>query len=287
MTNEARMRVARRVRGATWKVHIGGLLRVLFALALLGALAKFAFAGPPFRTDDPQPVDFRHWEAYVFSTSDKTEDGRATQLPALEVNWGAVRNVQLHLIVPAASSRPPGGPTWFGAGDVEFGVKYRFIQEEGHRPQIGIFPQLELPSGNASRGLGNGRVWARLPLWAQKNWGPWTTYGGGGYAVNRAPGMRSYLLGGWLLQRDLGKRLTLGGEIYSEGSNSVRTRSSSIIDFGGYYNFSSHFSLLFSAGRDVIGGPHTVAYLGLYWTWGGGGQGTTNRFPPSPLRIGS
>jgi hypothetical protein len=167
---------------------------------------------------------------------------------------------------------------------VEAGVKYRFIQENAHRPQVGIFPQLELPTGSAALGLGNGRVWARLPFWVQKSWGPWTSYGGGGYAVNRAPGMRSYGLGGWLLQRDFGKRLTLGGEIYSEGRNSITIRSSTVANFGGYYNFSSHFSLLFSVGRDFIGGPHSVAYLGLYWTWGGRADKSPTQFPSRLMR---
>ena len=263
----------------TVKLGQGGLRLFLLGLALGGVGGAPAFAGPPFRTDDPQPVDFRHWEAYFFSTLDQTRDGRATQFPALEFNWGVVPNVQLHLIVPMASSRPPGGPTWFGAGDVEFGVKYRFIQEGGKRPQIGIFPQLELPTGNASRGLGNGRVWVRLPLWVQKSWGPWTTYGGGGYVLNRAPGMRSHALAGWLLQRELGKRLTLGGELYSEGAGSIGTRASTVFNFGGYYNFTRNFSLLFSAGRDIGGGPHTVAYLGLYWTWGGHADKNPQKFP--------
>jgi hypothetical protein len=30
-----------------------------------------------------------------------------------------------------------------------------------------------------------------------------------------------------------------------------------------------NFSLLFSAGRDVAGARHTVAYPGWYWTWAG------------------
>jgi hypothetical protein len=259
----------------------GGRWLLLLSLVLVGSgtCATPVSAGPPFHTDDPQPVDFHHWEAYFFSTFEKTSDGRATQFPALEFNWGTIPNVQLHLIVPLSSFRPPGGPTWFGAGDVEVGIKYRFIQENGHRPQVGVFPQLELPTGNAALGLGNGQTWARLPLWAQKSRGAWTTYGGGGYAVNRAPGMRSHAFGGWLLQRDFGKRLTLGGEIYSEGRGGITTRSSTIADFGGYYNFNSHFSLLFSVGRDFIGGPHTVAYLGLYWTWGGHAGKGPQKFP--------
>jgi hypothetical protein len=287
MRTKARGGFERLVRWPTSEMRTRGLLLFLFILALSAASVEPAVAGPPFRTDDPQPVDFRHWEAYFFSTLDRTTDGRAIQFPALEFNWGVVPNVQLHWIVPLASSRPPGGPTRFGAGDMELGVKYRFIQEAGKRPQIGIFPQLELPTGNVNRGLGNGQVYARLPLWVQKSWGPWTSYGGGGGVVNRAPGMRSHALAGWLLQRDLGKRVTLGGEIYSEGSTSLTTHSSTVVDLGGYYNFSSHFSLLFSAGRDISGGPHTLAYLGLYWTWGGGADKGPKRFPPSPLRIGS
>jgi hypothetical protein len=287
MRNEAGGGFNRLLRWFAKKMTKRRLLHILFGLAPCVACAAPAFAGPPFRTDDPQPVDFRHWEAYIFSTLDKTTDGRTTQFPALEFNWGAIPNVQLHLIVPVGSFRPPGGPTWFGTGDVELGIKYRFVQEKAGRPQIGIFPQVELPTGNPNQGLGNGRVWARWPLWAQKSWGPWTTYGGGGYVVNRAPGMRSHALAGWLLQRDLAKRLTLGGELYSEGAGSLGTRSSTVLDFGGYYNFSSHFSLLFSAGRDVIGGPHTVAYLGLYWTWGGGAGARPRNFTPHPLRIGS
>ena len=37
----------------------------------LGAALAFAatlHAGPPFQTDDPEPVDFRHYEFYTFAT---------------------------------------------------------------------------------------------------------------------------------------------------------------------------------------------------------------------------
>jgi hypothetical protein len=46
----------------TLKIKRAGisLLLVLTALPL-------SFGGPPFNTDDPQPVDFRHWEYYVKS----------------------------------------------------------------------------------------------------------------------------------------------------------------------------------------------------------------------------
>jgi hypothetical protein len=42
-----------------------------------------------------------------------------------------------------------------------------------------------LPTGNENRGLGAGHVRAFLPVWVQKSFGEWTTYGGGGYWINQ------------------------------------------------------------------------------------------------------
>jgi hypothetical protein len=105
-------------------------------------------------------------------------------------------------------------------------------------------------------------------VWIQKNIGGWTTYGGAGWIINGASGMRSHPFGGWLLQRAINKRVSLGGEVYSEGTQGLDLPAFAILTFGGYYNVNEHFSILFNAGRQVAGGPHTIGYLGLYWTWG-------------------
>ena len=168
---------------------------------------------------------------------------------------------------------PADGPTTYGLLDTELGVKYRFITETATRPEVGIFPMAELPTGNASRGLGVGTTWYRLPLWIQKDWGPWTTYGGGGYEIVRQVGFRSFPFAGWLLQRDVGEKWTLGGEVWyhgSEGPVTPQRRYSTMIDLGGYYYFRKPASqLLFALGHTAFGQPETYAYLGLYWTWGG------------------
>ena len=148
------------------------------------------------------------------------------------------------------------------------GCKLRLLDESDASPQIGVFPMVELPTGDAARGLGNGHVWFRIPLWVQKSWGPWTTYGGGGWVVNRAAGQRDHAFAGWLLQRGFGKRLTLGGEVFAQGADTPGGDGSTFADLGGFLNFTPGCSLLFSAGRTLAGGRHTIAYLGLYWTWG-------------------
>jgi hypothetical protein len=111
-------------------------------------------------------------------------------------------------------------------------------------------------------------LWARLPVWAQKSYGSWTTYGGAGYQVNHAPGMKSSVFAGWLLQRQLSRRLTLGAETYFQGPQMRGAQQATFIDGGGYYNFNENFSLLFMLGHTVAGENHTAGYLGLYWTWG-------------------
>ena len=104
----------------------------------MAAQALRAQAGPPFQTDDPTPVDYGHYEFYIFGTADGTPAELDSTGPAFEFNWGALPNVQLHAILPFGSITPsnnpiyaPGGsgPSTFGLTDMEFGVKYGFIKQ--------------------------------------------------------------------------------------------------------------------------------------------------------------
>ena len=185
-------------------------------LTTLGA-ALPAWAGPPFRTDDPEPVEYQHWEVYAFSTATDAKGDTAGILPGVEINYGAAPDLQLHVIAPVAFDAPGAGATQFGYGDTELGVKYRFIQEDenGWHPQIGVFPLLEVPTGDAEKGLGTGHAHEFLPIWLQKSWSDWTTYGGGGYWINPGGGNKNYWFAGWLLQRQVTKQLALGGELFT------------------------------------------------------------------------
>jgi hypothetical protein len=250
------------------------------ALTLCGGSPR-TLAGPPFQTDDPEPVDLGHYEFYVFAATDSTPLETDPVGPAFEFNWGALPNTQLHAVLSFGAIEPSNdpryapegaGPSAYGILDTELGVKYRFVPQSRNVPEVGIFPMVELPSGSASRGLGVGKTWYKLPVWIQKDWGPWTTYGGGGYEIVNQVGYSNFRYAGWLLQRDLGDKWTLGTEIWyhgPEGSATPQTHSSTMIDVGGYYYFRKpDFQLLFSIGHSAIGQSETYAYLGLYWTWG-------------------
>lgn len=256
---------------------------VLLPLAII-LCAAHSFAGPPFLTDDPVPVSFHHYEFYAFSTLDRSGGAYQANPPGFEFNAGPVRDLQLHIAMQTALSVQPSGSSTYGIGDTELGAKYRFIQEKGQRPQISFYPLIELPTGDSRHNLGNGTTWAKLPIWVQKSWGPWTSYGGAGYVINHAPGMRDHAFAGWLAQRELNKKLALGAEWFTAGRDTDTTRAPQIINAGGAYNFSENFSLLFSGGHSVHGDTHTVAYIGLYWTWGPKANGEK---PEQPSAIAS
>jgi hypothetical protein len=252
----------------------------LLAFALIGC-SDVLLAGPPFQTDDPDPVEFRHYEFYIFGSMDGTPLEIDPTGPAAEFNWGAVPNVQLHVILPLGAILPsnnPGcaplgtGPSAYGLTDMELGIKYRFVKESKYVPMIGTFSMLEAPTGSYRAGLGVGRAWYKVPIWIQKDWGHWTTYGGAGYEFVNQYQYRNFPFGGWLIQRDIGKKLTLGTEIYSHGREGLatpQTRAATMVDVGGYYYFRNPgFQLLFAYGHTAFGQTENYAYLGLYWTWG-------------------
>ena len=246
--------------------------------AVLGVIsAGAAAAGPPFITDDPEPVDLGHWEVYAFSAGAVDAHDATGTGPSIEVNYGAAPNLQLHVIANLAYDRPQGAADQFGVGDTELGAKYRFVTpgKDDWFPQVGVFPLLELPSGDARRGLGAGYVQAFLPVWVQKDFGKWTTYGGGGYWINPGPGNRDYWYAGWLLQRQVTDKLAIGGEVFHTTSNAVGRDGVTGFSLGGQYDLTEHYHLLFSAGRGGlvyavdgarVNDPVTY-YLAFQWTF--------------------
>lgn len=231
-----------------------------------------ARAGPPFRTDDPEPVELHHWELYAFGQATRVDGDTSGALPGVEANYGAAPNLQLHVVVPLSFDRPDGGTHNRGLGDIELGAKYRFIEEskDGWMPQVGIFPMVEVPTGDAHRNLGAGQTRAFLPVWVQKSSGDWLTYGGGGYWINPGAGNRNYWFTGWLLQRQVTKPLALGVEVFHQTADRVGGKDSTGYNIGGIYDFSEHLHLLLSGGGGLSNAAMTnraSAYAALQWTF--------------------
>ena len=236
---------------------------------LLFGGALTVFAGPPFLTDDPQPVDYRHWEFYVASQHAETAGGNwSGTAPQFELNYGVVPNVQLHLIAPLAYDAPSAGSTHYGYGDTELGMKCRFLQESERVPQAAIFPIFEVPTGDESEGLGGGHMKVFLPVWLQKSAGDWTVYGGGGYGINPGAGNENWGFGGVVVQRQVTKSVSLGTELCHRTATETGGRDDTLFNAGTTVDFTEHQHLCFSAGRSIDGPTNFQLYVAYQFTFG-------------------
>ena len=230
----------------------------------IALLATAAHAGPPFLTDDPEPTETGHLEIYapLFEAEGSGNDFQGSF--GAEINYGPVKDVQLTVGLPLAYTHDASGWT-SGAGDLAASVKYRFYHDEAAGVQIAVFPGITLPT--ASKGLGAGHVAALLPIWAQKDIGKWSVFGGGGYAINPGVGNRNYWTGGVALTRQFGDKLLVGLEADRQGADAVGGHATNSLGLGAIYDLPGPFRLLASGGPtfEDRGGRsfHAFAALGI------------------------
>ena len=224
-------------------------VRVLVPLAL-GIACAAAFAGPPFLTDDPEPVGLHHAEINLIAQQARAALDRSGSVSG-EVNVGCAAEAQCHVAVPIAFDRPDGSARRTGLGDAELGVKYRFLDRPDDGWSAAVYPTLDLPTGRADRGLGNGRPQVLLPLWVQRPSGPWSWDAGIARLINRAPDARDSWFAGLLAQRSFGERLTLGAEVFHRTSTAVGVPSAAGFNVGAIAKLAPDQNLLVSAGRGL------------------------------------
>ena len=250
------------------------ILRAQFIVFMLGVcFLRFSlYAGPPFHTDDPEPVELHHWEFYCASQMTGSQDGISGSAPHFEINYGIFPEMQIHIIFPLAFSHPRTGNSAYGPGDVELGLKYRFVNETSSVPQVGVFPLLEIPTGNAEKGLGSGNAQVFIPLWLQKSWGQWTTYGGGGCLVTITPDPLNSWFVGWEGQRDFSEFITIGAEVFGTIIPTKSSENEAAFTIGATVNFNDNHHVLFSVGRDFVGPNNLFLYIAYQLTIGQGSK---------------
>jgi len=241
------------------------LIYALLPLFLLLFVKEQAYAGPPYNTDDPQPVDFKHWEYYISTINTIRSNSWSGTSPHIEVNYGIIPNAQIHLILPLNYDYSGHNGFNIGYAYTEFGVKYRFLQETENLPQIGTFPIIEIPTIRNNE-FSNGKTQFFIPVWAQKSWGKLTSYGGMGYWINPGAGNRNWLFTGWEIQYDFSPKLTLGGELYYHSSDTIDSKSVMAYNLGGSINVTEKFHFIFSVGHSLVHDSFVTTYLGLLWT---------------------
>jgi hypothetical protein len=220
-------------------------------LAALWCYAS-AHAGPPFLTDDPEPVERHHTEFNVALQDTRTSEGHSGTA-GIDVNYGCAAEIQCHFALPAAFNKSPGTGMQTGIGDVEFGVKYRFLNRADSGLMAAVYPTVFLPTGNSERGLGNGTAQLLLPVLVQTSSGPWTWDANVSYLFNRAPGARSSWFTSVLALRSFGEGLKAGAELFHRTSVATDAPPTTGFNVGVVLKLSESRNLLASLGRGLQG----------------------------------
>ena len=216
------------------------------ALAAWLAPGDLARAGPPYVTDDAEPTDLGHWEIYHFLGGvhiGGETDGEA----GFDINYGAARDLQLTAVLPLAYQNWDAA----GAGRIELAAKYRIVHqsEGGWGPDVAVFPRLFAPA--SSERFGSTHFSLLLPIWLQKDAGPWSVFGGGGYVINPGAGRRNFWISGAGATRTLGERWSVGAEVYYQGPDTDDAKGFTGLNVGATYRLTGHWTAMGSVGPGV------------------------------------
>jgi hypothetical protein len=242
------------------------MFKICFIFILFLVQFTNIFAGPPFLTDDPEPVELKHWEFYLSSIDVIESHVFSGTLPHFETNYGIFPNIQVHLLLPINYNSQPQQQINIGYAYTEFGIKYRFVSESENIPQIGTFPIIEIPTLQNSQFSSN-KLELYIPVWIQKKWDKITSYGGAGIWINPGADNKNWIFAGWLLQYDFSKKITLGGELFYHTATSVNDKPLLGFNFGGALNFSEESHFIYSVGHNIYtSGNIFMFYAGFLLT---------------------
>jgi hypothetical protein len=233
-------------------------LRLVVLFAAFLAVSAPALAGPPYQTDDPEPADLGHFEIYAFTDGVRTQADTTGQ-SGFDINYGAAEDLQLTAVVPLGFDDPREARSTVGLSDIELGAKYRFLHQDDAGWDVSFFPQADLPTRSRAA-LGDGHASFFLPLWLQKDWGDWSTFGGGGYDVDRGGDSRDFWFMGWALTRKLTSALEIGVEVYHSTPAMIGGKASTGLGLGADYEMSEHYHLLASFGPGIQNAAETDSY---------------------------
>ena len=231
--------------------------RYFASLGVAALIATPALAGPPYVTDDPEPTGVGHYEIYLFAGGTATRD-RSAGAGGIDFNYGAAPDLQLTAVVPIGWDNPQNGASSTGFGNIELAAKYEFLHQDEFGVDVSFFPRVSLPASSAP--LGERHVSLQLPVWIQRNWGAWTTFGGGGCTLDHGNGAKNSCLFGWAVTNQVAPHLQLGAEIYHETAEMAGGKASTGLGFGATYDLNDTLHLMASAGPGIQNAQETGHY---------------------------
>ncbi len=129
---------------------------------------------------------------------------------------------------------------------------------------MAFFPQIFIPVGSDNRGAS---VTELFPIWLQKSFGAWTTFGGGGYTNNPGPHNKNFAIYGIALQRQIVSNLALGVEVFGQGPDTTTDHASTAVGMAAIFDFSDLWHLVGSANTGIANAQADQFSFNLALKW--------------------
>lgn len=228
---------------------------------LIAAVAGVLFAGsaaradsPPYETTDTEIADKLELMSFVTEAHGPHQQivtGAFDLAVPLAKRWEMT-------IVPSWSTVRQPGFSAQGLGDTEIAFKYLAVEESASLPAVAVEPNFTLPTGDRSKGLGEGVTQAELPVLVSKHWGPVRLTGRFGYARSGADEFAPVSI---LAERSfMDERLRLGveaaGDLPLRRPSDVRGE----VNVGASWKIRDGLELQAMVGRRTAGGEDEPRY---------------------------
>jgi len=222
------------------------------AVILLVGFTIPAFAGPPYRSDDPEPTDYKHYEIYAFTNGIVARDG-TSGAGGIDFNYGGAPNLQLTATLPVGYAFSSSGPFLGSLSNIELAAKYRFLTQANVGLDVAVFPRVFLPSASANVGQPHGSF--LFPVWMEKDWDKWSAFGGGGCEINRGGNSQDFCLAGLVITNQVTSNLQVGLEIFHKTADTRGGTATTSLGTGMRYDLNEHYHLLGYVGRGIENAP--------------------------------
>ncbi len=183
-----------------------------FLLATVCVFLNAALAGPPLEIDDPGILDPGQWEIITAATMTSTNAGDVYEAPVLDVSYGVAKQVQVSAAFPYVFADPDDGSSESDFGNLEIGLKWRFVDEENLLIAVAPLYVFGVSASRAQRGIGNETDVFGLPFLLETNFGDWRLNASLAYEAVQSD--RDSLAYGAALAHPFGARTEILFEIY-------------------------------------------------------------------------
>ena len=238
---------------------------------------------PPLDVDDPGTPGCNGWEVNIVTTGEFGK-GMSAETPLLDINYGIGDNIQLKAEAPYELARVDG-VTNTGLGRAEFGIKYRFYDNEESDTGIAMYPQVEfaIPGTAAADGDEGKGTTTKLPLLftrriVETSKGAVMVTANAAFNLSTVPGSEHYVSGALGIGFPVTSKLAMmieGSTEQALNKNEVGVRERYIKANVGFMGPISEHLLWFGAvgqtfaSSDMADSSHTCVTLGLRVLAGG------------------